>query len=152
MDIIQSLNLATAGELALASFLIGIITQAIKKTGKVSTQLMPLVAIVLGVVVGLITVIATKDTNYVSGAVAGGIVGAATSGLVDFGTGTTSIVSDAVSTVKANKATQTVPEAVISKAVADYMASHDTASTTQASSTATSTSTTTSGGESSETK
>lgn len=139
MDIIQSLNLATAGELALASFLIGIITQAIKKTGKVSSQLMPLVAIVLGVVVGLITVIATKDTNYVSGAVAGGIVGAATSGLVDFGTGTTSVVSDAVSTAKANKATQTVSEAAVSKAVDDYMASHDV-TTTQ------------SGGESSDTK
>lgn len=141
MDIIQSLNLATAGELALASFLIGIITQAIKKTGKVSTQLMPLVAIVLGVVVGLITVIATKDTNYVSGAVAGGIVGAATSGLVDLGSGATTAVSSAKS-AKADKVAQaqTANEQAISKAVADYMASQ--AGNTPASS----------GGETSETK
>lgn len=145
MDIIQTLNLATAGELALISFLIGIATQSIKKTGKVSSEVLPLVSMVIGIVVGLVAVFVTKDTNYLNGAIAGLIVGAATSGLVDLGSGTTTAVSTTVSSAKSAKAdkvaqAQTANEQAISKAVADYMASQ--AGTTPASS----------GGETSETK
>ncbi|WP_158234263.1 holin [Loigolactobacillus backii] len=92
MDITQNLNLLTAGELALASFLIGVITQAVKKTGKIPTNLVPVVSILIGIVVGLIAVSATHDTNYINGAIAGGIIGAATSGLVDVGSGATDVV------------------------------------------------------------
>lgn len=95
MEVIQNLSLMTAGELALASFLIGMIVQAVKKWGKVPSNLLPLLAIGIGIVVGLITVAATYDTNYINGAIAGGIIGAATSGLVDVGSGAVNTVKTA---------------------------------------------------------
>lgn len=99
MDIITSLNLATAGELALISFFIGVIVQAIKKTGKIKNTYLPFISMGIGILAGLAAVVVTKDTNYLNGAVAGLIVGAATSGLTDgLSVGTT-----AVTTVKANK-------------------------------------------------
>lgn len=99
MDIITSLNLATAGELALISFFIGVIVQAIKKTGKVKNTYLPFISMGIGILAGLAAVVVTKDTNYLNGAVAGLIVGAATSGLTDgLSVGTT-----AVTTAKATK-------------------------------------------------
>ncbi|WP_432788156.1 holin [Lactiplantibacillus plantarum] len=99
MDIITSLNLATAGELALISFFIGVVVQAVKKTGKVKNTYLPFISIGIGILAGLAAVVVTKDTNYLNGAVAGLIVGAATSGLTDgLSVGTT-----AVTTAKATK-------------------------------------------------
>ena len=99
MDIITSLNLATAGELALISFFIGVVVQAVKKTGKVKNTYLPFISMGIGILAGLAAVVVTKDTNYFNGAVAGLIVGAATSGLTDgLSVGTT-----AVTTAKATK-------------------------------------------------
>ncbi|MFH5829845.1 hypothetical protein [Lactiplantibacillus plantarum] len=99
MDIITSLNLATAGELALISFFIGVVVQAVKKTGKVKNTYLPFISMGIGILAGLAAVVVTKDTNYLNGAVAGLIVGAATSGLTDgLSVGTT-----AVTTAKATK-------------------------------------------------
>ncbi|MFQ4152915.1 holin [Lactiplantibacillus plantarum] len=99
MDIITSLNLATAGELALISFFIGVIVQAIKKTGKVKNTYLPFISMGIGILAGLAAVVVTKDTNYLNGAVAGLIVGAATSGLTDG----LSVGTSAVTTAKATK-------------------------------------------------
>lgn len=121
MDIIQNLNLATAGELLLSSFLIGLITQGIKSTGKVSANFIPLVSMAVGVIVGLVAVLITKDTNYVGGAVAGLIIGAGTSGLVDLSKGTV----NSVKTANDNKQAKQV--ATINQAVTNYLESKEEA-------------------------
>lgn len=91
MDIITSLNLATASELGLTGLLIGITVQAIKKTGKVKNTYLPFISIGIGIGAGLVAVVVTKDTNYLNGA--------ATSGLTDgLSVGTT-----VLTTVKATK-------------------------------------------------
>lgn len=119
MDIIQNLNLATAGELLLSSFLIGLVTQGIKSTGKVSANFIPLVSMAVGVIVGLVAVLVTKDTNYVDGAVAGLIIGAGTSGLVDLSKGTV----NSVKTASDNKQAKQV--ATINQAVTNYLESKE---------------------------
>lgn len=98
MDIITNMGLSTAGELALISFLVGIIVQAVKKMTKVPSELLPVISMVLGIIVGVIAVVVSKDNNYLGGGITGLIVGAATSGLVDVGSG-------AVTTIQTAKAT-----------------------------------------------
>lgn len=121
MDIIQSLNLATAGELALISFLIGVIVQAIKQTGKVDIKYLPFLSMLIGIVAGLAAVAVTKDTNYLNGAIAGLITGAATSGLVDgVGSVTTTVSDKKVAKQQAN-------QDAINQAVAAYLDSKQTA-------------------------
>ncbi|AUV72150.1 hypothetical protein C1940_06580 [Lactiplantibacillus plantarum subsp. plantarum] len=112
MDIITSLNLATAGELALISFFIGVIVQAVKKTGKVSSGYLPFISMGIGIGAGLVAVAVTKDTNYLNGAVAGLIVGAATSGLVDGVSASSGAIVNAKSTKEAAK-TAAITQAVL---------------------------------------
>lgn len=126
MDIITSLNLATAGELALISFFIGVIVQAIKKTGKVKNTYLPFISMVIGILAGLAAVVVTKDTNYLNGAVAGLIVGAATSGLTDG----LSVGKTAVTTAKATK--DAAKTAAITQAVLNSINTTKSSDTTQA--------------------
>ncbi|MYV00154.1 hypothetical protein GB995_12670 [Lactobacillus plantarum] len=126
MDIITSLNLATAGELALISFFIGVIVQAIKKTGKVKNTYLPFISMGIGILAGLAAVVVTKDTNYLNGAVAGLIVGAATSGLTDG----LSVGTSAVTTAKATK--EAAKTAAITQAVLNSINTTKSSDTTQA--------------------
>lgn len=115
MEIITELNLATAGELALSGFLIALIVQGIKATGKVSNNFIPLVSMFVGVLIGIVAVVATHDTNYVGGAVTGLIIGAGTSGMVDLAKGT-------VKTARVAKTNKEVKQAkTIEKAVSKYL-------------------------------
>jgi len=82
MDYIQQLNLGTAAELALTTLVVFVLTQAVKQT-KVPNQWMPWLSMVVGVVVGLLSVFVTADHNFLSGAVMGLLVGGFTSGLFD---------------------------------------------------------------------
>ena len=125
MDIITSLNLATAGELGLTGLLIGITVQAIKKTG-IKSAYLPFISMGIGIGAGLVAVFVTKDTNYLNGAVAGLIVGAATSGLTDgLSVGTT-----AVTTAKATK--DEAKTAAITQAVLNSINTTKSSDTTQA--------------------
>jgi len=82
LDYIQQLNLGTAAELALTTLVVFVLTQAVKQT-KVPNQWMPWLSMVVGVVVGLLSVFVTADHNFLSGAVMGLLVGGFTSGLFD---------------------------------------------------------------------
>ncbi len=82
MDYITQLNLGTAAELAITAALVFCITQAVKTT-RIENRYMPWIAMVVGVVAGLASVATTGDSNYVSGAVMGLLVGGFTSGLFD---------------------------------------------------------------------
>lgn len=95
MDIITNMGLTTAGELALISFLVGIVVQGVKKMTKVPSELVPVISMVLGIIVGVIAVVITKDTNYLGGGITGLIVGATTSGLVDVGSGVLTTIQTA---------------------------------------------------------
>lgn len=115
MEIITELNLATAGELALSGFLIALIVQGIKSTGKVSNNFIPLVSMFVGVLIGIVAVVATHDTNYVGGAVSGLIIGAGTSGMVD-------LVKGTIKTARVVKTNKEVKQAkAIEKAVGNYL-------------------------------
>ena len=92
MDVISSLDLATSGQLALAGVLIGAVVQAVKKTGKIDSKLLPIVSGVIGIVVGVVVVVITKQGTYVNGGVAGLLVGLVTSGAVDLGKGTVTTI------------------------------------------------------------
>ncbi|MFC6261906.1 holin [Levilactobacillus fujinensis] len=82
MDYIQQLNLGTATELALTTLVVFVLTQAVKQT-KVPNQWMPWLSMVIGMLVGLLSVFVTADHNFLSGAVMGLLVGGFTSGLFD---------------------------------------------------------------------
>ncbi|MFC6290684.1 holin [Levilactobacillus angrenensis] len=82
MDYIQQLNLGTATELALTTLVVFVLTQAAKQT-KVPNQWMPWLSMLVGTVVGLLSVVVTADHNFLSGAVMGLLVGGFTSGLFD---------------------------------------------------------------------
>lgn len=82
MDYITQLNLGTAAELAITAALVFCITQTVKTT-RIDNRHMPWVAMAVGIVAGLASVATTGDTNYVSGAVMGLLVGGFTSGLFD---------------------------------------------------------------------
>lgn len=120
MDIISELDLANGSEIALIAFLIGILTQGIKKTGKVNSDLLPFISMAIGVIAGLVACYYCKDTNYLGGALAGLIVGATTSGAFGVLKSGTSLVSDKVSTSKDAKKKARQDE--IDKAVADALA------------------------------
>lgn len=82
MDFIKTLNLGTAAELVISAAIILALVQAIKQT-KVNNKWLPWIAMGLGVVAGLVSVVATKDSNWVPAALQGLLLGAATSGLFD---------------------------------------------------------------------
>lgn len=82
MDIINNLNIATAGELAIAGIFVAAVTGAIKQS-KIPNQYMPWISMGVGIIGGIVAVIATKDSNWFNGALSGMLVGAATSGLFD---------------------------------------------------------------------
>lgn len=118
MDL-SALNLATAGESAIIVAVSGVLTQVIKKTGKVSSNLLPLVSLVVGLLSGIIAVAVTKDTNYAGGAIYGALLGASTSGLVDLGTGTATTISTAVTASKDAKQAQADAQAKADKEAED---------------------------------
>ncbi|WP_460730530.1 holin, partial [Nocardia heshunensis] len=74
--------LGTATELALTTLVVFVLTQAVKQT-KVPNQWMPWLSMVIGMLVGLLSVFVTADHNFLSGAVMGLLVGGFTSGLFD---------------------------------------------------------------------
>ena len=82
MDYIQQLNLGTATELALTTLVVFTFTQGFKQT-KIPNQWMPWLSMLLGTLVGLLSVFVTADHNFLSGAVMGLLVGGFTSGLFD---------------------------------------------------------------------
>ncbi|WP_190973442.1 phage holin family protein [Schleiferilactobacillus harbinensis] len=82
MDFIKTLNLGTAAELVISAAIILALVQAIKQT-KVNNKWLPWIAMGLGVGAGLVSVVATKDSNWVPAALQGLLLGAATSGLFD---------------------------------------------------------------------
>ncbi|MCT2907804.1 hypothetical protein EFT87_03900 [Schleiferilactobacillus harbinensis] len=82
MNLIEELNLGTAAELAISAAIIFALVQAIKQT-KVNNKWLPWIAMALGVVAGLVSVVVTKDSNWGPAAVQGFLLGAATSGLFD---------------------------------------------------------------------
>ena len=82
MDIITSLNLATAAELGITSLVVFAVTQAIKRT-PIKNVWIPWISMGLGVIAGLIAVAATGESNYGGGAIAGLLVGGFVSGLFD---------------------------------------------------------------------
>lgn len=92
MDIISQFNLMTTAQWGLAVALIGAIVQAVKKTGKIDSKLLPIVSIVIGAIVGLAVIAVTKQGTYANGAVAGVVAGLTTCGVFDFGSGTVTTV------------------------------------------------------------
>jgi len=82
LDYIEQLNLGTTAELMITIAVVFILTQAVKKS-KVKNRYMPWVSMGLGIVAGILSVAVTKDTNYLSGAVMGLLIGGFTSGLFD---------------------------------------------------------------------
>lgn len=82
MDYITQLNLGTAAELAITAALVFCITQAVKTT-RIENRYMPWIAMAVGVVAGVASVVVTSDTNWTSGAIMGLLVGGFTSGLFD---------------------------------------------------------------------
>lgn len=82
MDVISNLNLVTAAELAIMAAVVYALTQAIKQT-PINNKFLPWVSMAFGIMAGLVSVWVTKDANYGGGALAGLLVGAATSGLFD---------------------------------------------------------------------
>ena len=114
MDTVESLGLASAGEIALAGILIGIVVAVAKKAGLASKYL-PAVAIVLGALVGVGVAFATKAGNYAGAAIMGVIVGAGASGVYDATKPLTDAVSakvQAKSTAKAEAETAKIQAAV----------------------------------------
>ncbi|WP_057822557.1 hypothetical protein [Schleiferilactobacillus perolens] len=82
MDLIKELNLGTAAELAISATIILVLVNALKRT-KLDNKWLPWVAMALGIVAGLASVVATKDNNWAPAAVQGFLLGAATSGMFD---------------------------------------------------------------------
>ncbi|KRM72996.1 YrzE family protein [Lacticaseibacillus brantae] len=105
MDLITSLNLGTAAELAISAVIIFALTQAVKQT-RLDNRWLPWVSMAIGIVAGLVAVMATNDNNWFNGGLMGLLVGAAVSGLFDgfkgFSSksfGTTEIISNPTSAV-----------------------------------------------------
>ena len=82
MDMIEHLNLGTAAELGISAAIILAVVQAIKRT-KIDNKWLPWLAMVFGILAGLVSVSVTNSSNWASAAVMGFLVGAATSGLFD---------------------------------------------------------------------
>lgn len=82
MEIIQSLNLATAGEIVIAGLFVYAITQAIKQT-KLPNIWMPWVSMLIGLIGGIVAVAVTGANNWGGAALVGAGLGAAVSGLFD---------------------------------------------------------------------
>ena len=122
MDLIKELNLGTAAELAISAAIIYVLVQGVKRT-KLDNKWLPWVAMVLGVVAGLISVVVTKDNNWSSAAVQGFLLGAATSGLFDGFKSFTStpVVPDPIPAepVQANPQGTLKPEAAVAKTIPD---------------------------------
>lgn len=69
-----------------AVFLVGIIVNLIKGTGKVSSAYLPIISQIVGIGVGCVWAYTTGN-NYIAGTVAGMVLGAAVSGNYDVLTG-----------------------------------------------------------------
>lgn len=82
MDLIQQLNLSTTAELLITVAVVFCITQAFKTT-QIGNHYLPWIAMVVGILVGLVSVAVTNDTNYLPSAVMGLLVGGFTAGLFD---------------------------------------------------------------------
>lgn len=108
MDIIQQMDLATSGEIAVSAVLIGIVVQLLKKFTKLSSDWASLLALVLGAIAGLVAVLVSKETNYLGGAITGIVLGATASGLFDTGKSVVSTVTAKVSDSKQAKADELV--------------------------------------------
>lgn len=82
MDLIKNLKLGTAAEIAITVLIVYVLTQAIKQT-KISNKWLPWIAMILGIFSGLVSVPITGDSNYLTSAVMGFLVGGFTAGLFD---------------------------------------------------------------------
>ncbi|WP_282804006.1 phage holin family protein [Secundilactobacillus kimchicus] len=82
MDLIQQLNLGTTAELMITVLVVFCITQAFKTT-RLGNHYLPWIAMGVGILVGLVATATTGDTNYLSSAVMGLLVGGFTAGLFD---------------------------------------------------------------------
>jgi hypothetical protein len=118
MDFIQALNLASTGEILIMVAINYAVNQAIKQ-GNFHNKWMPWISMAIGAIIGVISMVVSKDGNYMGGAVTGLLVGGFTSGLFDgfkglsktsFGT-TAPVQVDAPTTEELNKPTATQPGA-----------------------------------------
>lgn len=81
MDLITKLNLGSTAEIAIIIIVYGL-TQAVKQT-KIDNKWLPWITMILGIFLGLISVVVTGDHNYSSASVLGFLIGGFTSGLFD---------------------------------------------------------------------
>jgi hypothetical protein len=82
LDFIQQLNLGTTAEMSLIFAVVFCFTQALKMT-KLDNKWMPWVSMLIGALAGLLAMVINADSNYLSGAVLGLLIGGFTSGLFD---------------------------------------------------------------------
>ena len=81
MDLITKLNLGSTAEIAIIIIVYGL-TQAVKQT-KIDNKWLLWITMILGIFLGLISVVVTGDHNYSSALVLGFLIGGFTSGLFD---------------------------------------------------------------------
>lgn len=82
MDLIKNVKLGTVSEIVITVLIVYALTQAIKQT-KIDNRWMPWIAMTLGIFSGLASVPITGDSNYLTSAVMGFLVGGFTAGLFD---------------------------------------------------------------------
>ncbi|MCE5220043.1 MAG: hypothetical protein LLF98_01945 [Clostridium sp.] len=81
----MDLSIYTIGGVS-AIFLVGLIVNLIKGTGKVSSAYLPIVSQFIGISIGLLWAYTTED-SYITGGAIGMVLGAVTSGYYDVLTG-----------------------------------------------------------------
>ena len=82
MEVLESLNIVSAAELATATTCIGAVIQFLKFKG-VPKAWLPWLSLLIGAIIGVGEVINYGDSNYVGGAVAGLLIGGTASGAFD---------------------------------------------------------------------
>ncbi|APX72729.1 phage holin family protein [Companilactobacillus allii] len=83
MNIIEGLNLIDVTQLLTIAILCYVTTNAIKNTGKVSTQYMPFISMVLGLLFSILIAVVFHDSEMGKAIIAGLLVGGFTSGMFD---------------------------------------------------------------------
>lgn len=82
MEVLASLNIVSAAELAAATTGIGVVIQFLKLKG-VRKSWLPWLSLLIGAIIGVGEVVHYGDSNYVGGAVAGLLIGGTASGAFD---------------------------------------------------------------------
>lgn len=80
------MDLSQVPEYGLILMIVTSLTQNIKQT-KINNAYLPIIAMVIGAVAGLVSAYFMKDTNYAESVITGIVVGGTSSGLFDSGKG-----------------------------------------------------------------